>query len=397
MFFMEQMVTEREALAFIQEALHDPGNVKLREELIDPVISVLEKPDGRKQYIEYGSSFIGDNSEMLAREYPTKPVTFPRKYVNGLLGLFGFTVKSIRTALRDVLKSVNATKDFNTIVQSPTNVIHSIALFYSDMIMHRQLRDSARQQIGLSVYAIVYNKFFKTGLNESVMTYTFMQLNNSWGVVKSENMINWICSSIETCYGFYRTKMSLNMSPQIMVDFLNRVRNTLNQNMRGLANRYYENVENGNLIGADLTGAEDYVETNNYSTLKNNLLRLIKNKDELYYSQGALYPAIANLKNVKMNALYEYSTQKISIEDIGRIIDTIFYVFIVKDGNSINDINSAKYIGRITNFPTAIDRAIAGKPIILPFSKKYKVNDSIVKAHICLVATYIMRRINDVK
>lgn len=397
MFFMEQMVTEREALAFIQEALHDPGNVKLREELIDPVIKVLETSSGRKQYIEYGSSFIGDNSEMLAREYPTKPVTFPRKYVNGLLGLFGFTVKTIRTALRDVLKSVNAEKDFNTIVQSPTNVIHSIALFYSDMIMHRQLRDSARQQIGLSVYAIVYNKFFKTGLNESVMTYTYMQLNNSWGVVKSENMINWIYSSIETCYGFYRTKMSLNMSPQIMVDFLNRVRNTLNQNMRGLANKYYENVENGNLIGADLTGAEDYVETNNYTTLKNNLLRLIKNKDELYYSQGKLYPAIANLKNVKMNALYEYSTQKISIDDIGRIIDTIFYVYLVKEGNSVNDINSTKYISRITNFPTAIDRAIAGKPIILPFSKKYKVNDSIVKAHICLVATYIMRRINDVK
>jgi hypothetical protein len=394
---MEQMVTEKEALNFIQEALYDPGNVKLREELIDPVIRVLEKTEGRKQYIEYGSSFIGDNSEMLAREYPTKPVTFPRKYVNGLLGLFGFTVKSIRSVLRDILKSVNATKDFNTIVQSPTNVIHSIALFYSDMIMHRQLRDSARQQIGLSVYAIIYNKFFKTGLNEAVMTYTFMQLNNSWGVVKSENMINWICSSIETCYGFYRTKMSLNMSPQIMVDFLNRVRNTLNQNMRGLANKYYENVENGNLIGSDLTGSEDYVETNNYTTLKNNLLRLIKNKDELYYSQGTLYPAIANLKNVKMNTLYEYSTQKISLDDIGRIIDTIFYVFLVKEGNSLNDINSTKYISRITNLPTAVDRAIAGKPIILPFSKKYKVNDSIVKAHICLVATYIMRRINDVK
>lgn len=397
MFFMEQMVTEKEALNFIQEALYDPGNVKLREELIDPVIRVLEKAEGRKQYIEYGSSFIGDNSEMLAREYPTKPVTFPRKYVNGLLGLFGFTVKSIRSVLRDILKSVNATKDFNTIVQSPTNVIHSIALFYSDMIMHRQLRDSARQQIGLSVYAIIYNKFFKTGLNEAVMTYTFMQLNNSWGIVKSENMINWICSSIETCYGFYRTKMSLNMSPQIMVDFLNRVRNTLNQNMRGLANKYYENVENGNLIGSDLTGSEDYVETNNYTTLKNNLLRLIKNKDELYYSQGTLYPAIANLKNVKMNTLYEYSTQKISLDDIGRIIDTIFYVFLVKEGNSLNDINSTKYISRITNLPTAVDRAIAGKPIILPFSKKYKVNDSIVKAHICLVATYIMRRINDVK
>jgi hypothetical protein len=69
----------------------------------------------------------------------------------------------------------------------------------------------------------------------------------------------------------------------------------------------------------------------------------------------------------------------------------------VKDGHSVDEINSATYIGRITNFPTAVDRAIAGKPIILPYSKKYKVDDTIVKAHICLVATYILNRINDVK
>ena len=131
--------------------------------------------------------------------------------------------------------------------------------------------------------------------------------------------------------------------------------------------------------------------------LKDNLLRLIKNRDELYYTQGKLYPAIAKLKNVKMESLFEYSTTKIKYEDIGRIIDNIFYVFLVKDGHSVDEINSATYIGRITNFPTAVDRAIAGKPIILPYSKKYKVDDTIVKAHICLVATYILNRINDVK
>jgi hypothetical protein len=117
----------------------------------------------------------------------------------------------------------------------------------------------------------------------------------------------------------------------------------------------------------------------------------------LYYTPGKLYPAIAKLKNVKMESLFDYSTKKIKHEDIGKIIDTIFYVFLVKEGHSVEDINTAAYIGRITNLPTAIDRAIAGKPIILPFSKKYKVDASIVKAHICLVATYIMNRINDVK
>ncbi|MBR5296314.1 MAG: hypothetical protein IKU29_00385 [Parabacteroides sp.] len=394
---MEQELTEAEAIMFVQEAVHDPKNQKLREELIDPIIEILEKPSGRKQYIEYGSSFLGENATMLAKEYPTKAVTFPRKYVDGLFAMFNFTMKSFKQVLKDVLKSVSSSTEFATITSSPTNVIHTVALYYSDMIGNRLLRDSARQQLGLSVYAVIFNKYYKTGLNESVMTYTYMQLDNSWGIVKAENIINWISTTVETAYGFYRTKLSLNMSASILVAFLNRLRNSMNQNMRGLGNKYYDNLENGNLIGADITGDEDHVVTNNYTVLKDNLLRLIKNRDELYYTQGKLYPAIAKLKNVKMESLFEYSTTKIKYEDIGRIIDNIFYVFLVKDGHSVDEINSATYIGRITNFPTAVDRAIAGKPIILPYSKKYKVDDTIVKAHICLVATYILNRINDVK
>lgn len=397
MIFMEQEYTEAEVMSLIQEAVHDPKNKLLREELIDPIITVLEKPSGRKQYIEYGSSFLGENSTMLSREYPTKAVTFPRKYVDGLLAMFDFTVSSIKKVLKEVLKQVDSSKNFQTIVANPTNVIHAIALFYSDMILHRQLRDSARQQMGLSVYSNIYNKFFPTGLNESVMAYTYMNLDNSWGIIKSENMINWICDTVETAYGFWRTRLSVDMSPKVMADFLNRVRSSFNQNMHGLANKYYDNLENGNLIGEDLDGTEDYVVTGNYSTVRDNLLRLIKNNDELYYSEDKLYPAIARLKNVKTETLYEYSTKKIKHADIGTIIDTIFYVFLVKEGNKIEDINSTKYISRITNFPTAIDRAISGKPIILPFSKKYKTDSSIVKAHICLVATYILNRINDVK
>lgn len=79
------------------------------------------------------------------------------------------------------------------------------------------------------------------------------------------------------------------------------------------------------------------------------------------------------------------------------IIDTIFYVFISKEGNTIEDINTTKYISRITNLPTAIDRAVAGKPIIDRMAKKYSVDQTIVRAYICLIATYIMYRINDVK
>ena len=74
----------------------------------------------------------------------------------------------------------------------------------------------------------------------------------------------------------------------------------------------------------------------------------------------------------------------------------IFYVFIVKEGHKIEDINSSAYIGEITNLPTKVDRCIPGKPIIAPYVKKYKVKKELIVAYICLIATWIMARINDV-
>lgn len=396
MYFMEYEVTEAEALDYIQEVASDERSKSLREEIINPIINVLEQPKERKQYIDYGSTFLGANADMLAKEYPTKPVAFPRKYVDDVLGMFGFTVDGLKKTVKEILKVVNDKASFATIMANPTNIIHSIVLSYSDMIGNRELRDSARQQLGLCVYSNTFNKYFPSILNEGVMAYTYMSLDGSWGIVKSENMINWICDTTETAFGFWRSKLSLDMSPKILVDFLNRVRNSFNQNMHGLANKYYDNKDKGNLIGDDLKGDEDFVMTNNTTNIRNNLMRLIKDNDYYYYDKNKLYPSIARMKNVKTDTLYEYSTNKISYDDISLIMDVIFYVFIVKEGNTIEDINSTKFIGRITNLPTAVDRAISGKPIISPLAKKYEVDDNIVKAHICLVATYMLGRINDV-
>lgn len=395
MFFMEYDLSESEAFNIVMESGSDAKSTALREEIINPIIQVLEKPSERKRYIGYGSDFLGDNADMLSKEYPTRPVSFPRKYVDDVLDMFGFTVDSLKSTVKEILKAVNDKASFATIMANPTNIIHSIALSYSDMIGNRELRDSARQQLGLCVYSNTFNKYFPSTLNEGVMAYTYMNLDGSWGIVKSENMINWICDTTETAFGFWRAKLSLEMSPKILVDFLNRVRNSFNQNMHGLANKYYENKDKGNLIGEDLKGDEEFVVTGNTTNVRNNLMRLIKDKDYIYYDKDTLYPAIARAKNVKLDTLYDFATNKISYDDMAMIIDVIFYVFIVKEGNSIEDVISNKFLGRITNLPTAIDRAIQGKPIITPLAKKYDTDEAIVKAYICLLASYMFRRMND--
>jgi hypothetical protein len=228
------------------------------------------------------------------------------------------------------------------------------------------------------------------------MAYTYSTLDNSWGLVRAENIINWIGQTMDGVYEHHRTRLSLKMSLHVLADFVKDTRSRFQQNLRVLSQRYYANLDKANEVGGDLKGDEDYVTTSNTVTLRNNLMRLIKTGDKDYKTKGKLYTATAKLKNVKVDDLYDLA-QKVKHKDISMIMDLIFYVFIVKENHTIDDINSSKYIGRITNLPTAIDRAIPGKPVIIPMTSKYKVDSSIVKAYICLVATFILIKINQVK
>jgi hypothetical protein len=330
--------------------------------------------------------------------------------VDEILELFGFTTLDMKNTVKAILqKHVNAS-DWNSIVAYPTNIIHVMVLAYSDMITgvngdepyidtkgsRNLLRDSARQQYGLTSYDMSFRMSFPTPPIPSIMEYTYMHLDRSWNLVKDEDMISWIGESIETCYQFYRTKIAMGITPQVLADLLNRVRNTFRQNMRTLAQRYYADAEAQNSVAED-TDDTSNIETLELTKIRTNLMRRINNGDELYRRMNQTYIAIANLKTVKPPELLFQFAQKVDKQDISNLIDLILYVFITKEGNQLKDINSSKYIGRITKFPTAVDRALPGKPVIIPMMKKYhETKDVVVKAYICFMATYIMQRINDV-
>lgn len=393
MFISEQVFDEEEVLSLFQEAVSDPHSL-LRVQLIDPIIEVLSTPEGRKQYISLGNQFLEANAEMLAKEYPTKAVSFPRLYVDNVIKLFGFTLQSLKKTVAEVLKEVGLS-DFKTINSTPTNVLHTIVLSYSDMIFDKDLRDSARHQTGLTIYNLMFNKYFGHVFDESVMAYTYMHLNGTWGLIKSENIMMWIGSMVDTSYAFYKTKLTMNMTPKTLVDYLNRLRTSFNQQMKSLCDRFRKDLAEGHTTGGDNSGTEDYIETKTFATICDNLVRMIRNGDPSYAKMGNMYTSMARYKNVKCQDLYDLA-QSFEYEDIRTIFEIILYVFIIKEENTINDINSHKYISRISNFPTAVDRAIAGKPIITPFCEKYKADPSIMRAYICLLATYIMYNINDV-
>ena len=210
-------------------------------------------------------------------------------------------------------------------------------------------------------------------------------------------MMTWISDIVDSAYAFYKTRLTINTTMHTIIMFLNRVRAQLRQAMHQLANVYFKNQTEGNRINEDAeTGDNEYIVTDDTSQIRNKLMQLMKRGDSSYTSENSnLYAGVAKLKNVSSKALYELA-QNVSHHDISELIDLIFYVFIVKEGHSVKDINSSIYIGEITNLPTKVDRCIPGKPIIAPYVKKYKVKKELIVAYICLIATWILTRINDV-
>ena len=305
MFIMDQAFdfTEDEALMLIQEAVHDTENNEFRSAIIDPVIKVLESSKGKKAYIQAGSEFLDSNAEMLAKPFPTKSVSYPHKYVDSIFELFGYDKAEFKKLLRHLLESYKKGQSFNVVMNGQTNIFHTIALFYSDMIYDRKLRDSARQQLGLTMYGHIFSRYFKKGsVDERAMEYTHSQLSGSWDIVKAENMINWIGSSVEVAYGSYRSLLSVEMSTEVMVKFIGRVWTTFNQKMHLLANKYYANKDNRD-IGGDVVGDEEYLDTKDYAKIRDNVLRMIISGDPMYKTKSSLYKQMAKYKNVKCDDL----------------------------------------------------------------------------------------------
>lgn len=396
MFIMED--SEQDILGFFFQESTQEEKTLFRSYIIDPVVDVLSTPKGRKKYVQYGSDFIDANSEMLAKPYPTKAVTYPRKYVDELFDLFGYDKSEYKDTVKKLIRTdVGSTGAFSSLLNSLTNIFHTIAMFYSDLIYDKLLRDSARQQMGLTSYGHLFRRYFPLGtVDEQRMEYTYSKLDLTWELKKAESVVKWISHTVEVAYGNYRSKLSLDMNMKTMVDFNQRMWTSFNQNFRHLRSRFENDAESANMA-ADVKGDEDYLNDNSYGKIRDNLVRMITSGDGMYTNrESQLYKATARNKNVKCEELYDFA-QKVDKKEIRTIVNLILYVYLVKEHHTIDDINTATYINRINNFPTMVDRAIPGKPIIKPLCDKYDARDLIVKTYICLLATYILLNLNNAR
>ena len=266
-FIDEMFLSIDEAMTFIESASVD-SRTRLKVEIIEPIMKVLDTKAGSDAYLKFGTEFIEANADMLAREFPTKRVSFPKKYVDNIFSVFGFDKDEFKKTFKEICADINGS-DFKTIMATPTNVIHTIVLFYSDITYNRYVRDSARQQLALTVYHVMFNKFYHSLPDEKVMAYTYLHLNRNWAIIKAEDMMTWISDMVDSAYAFYKTKLTLNTTAHTIIMFLNRLRAQMRQSMAQLAHVYFKNQEEGNRVNDDATtGDHEYIVSDDTSQIR---------------------------------------------------------------------------------------------------------------------------------
>ena len=121
MYINEQFITEEDVLFILEtESVLDKSS-NCKQYLIDPVFDKLDDINIRKKFIEFGDQFLELNTEMLSKEYPTTRVKYPRRYVDSLFEMFGFSLESINHILDICEKDIKGTIIMNqTMKKKPT-------------------------------------------------------------------------------------------------------------------------------------------------------------------------------------------------------------------------------------------------------------------------------------
>ena len=155
---MPDTILVTELYPYVEKAFSDKQNVLALEKLI--------------------GKFIDKNSEKLSAIGPTEIIYHTDMDKDPIYKMVGVTesfVKSLKNRSKDI-KS-----DGSTMVY-PFNSLMPMIIRYFILSKNKMMVSMCVSYLALSIYPILYFKYFKYGVNENVMNYTINNLSNKYKI-----------------------------------------------------------------------------------------------------------------------------------------------------------------------------------------------------------------------
>lgn len=321
---MPDTVLLTELYPYVEKAFSDKQNVLSLEKMI--------------------GKFIDKNAEKLSAIGPTEMIyhaDIDKEPIYKMVGVTESFVKSLKNRSKDI-KS-----DGSTMVY-PFNSLMPMIIRYFILSKNNAMLRMCVSYLALSIYPILYFKYFKYGVNENVMNYTINNLSNKYKIKQTGNLFVAIAETADGAYALH-TKDLIRGNDKDVVDFVLSLRTRLNSFLKKISNEYYKNHESKKYLNTDMESndPDNYREADSSVYAINRIVEKTTLKLIVDGPSIKLISIAAKNNQVSVNELRNYINTMLNNdkkEDIKKIIESILYIFVIDLKNDIADINSDKFL-----------------------------------------------------
>ena len=241
--FIQWLALESSEVELMTEA--SGGDSKIILSNIYPnVEKVLSTPDGDRKFKQIIGSFIDRNSAKLHTAGPQYKIPFTEKDKADYFNLFSFTAIQIKDIVKQAINTVNNKASFQIINGNPIYAVFYCVIRYYAIKKDGKSLNLALAAFTLSMYPMVFSKYFKYGANEGTMQYTIDHLSNKFTIKKTNHIFGLLMAIMQQCFTFHE-KFIIVGTDLSFVNFVMRVKNAFNSSLKKIAVEFYKNYSQG--------------------------------------------------------------------------------------------------------------------------------------------------------
>ena len=308
----------------IEKSLKDPANVKKLERII--------------------AKFVDRNSTALSAAGPMKQIMFVDKDADEyyeLVGTSATEIKAMMSKSRDIYSDKETAKyPFNSFMPM---VVRFFAVNNND-----KMAKLCTMMLMLSMYPLLYRKYFKYDPNENIMNYTIANLSGKYTIKQAGTLLAAITETATPAYELYKKDLIEGYDITV-VYFAIALRTRLNSFLKNITNEFRKNHDEGRYLNTEyeVNDGENFREANASIYEVGKIVDKTVMKLIVDGPSSKLISAAAKNNQVSVNELRNYISGMIvneKQEEIKQVVESILYIFVIDGGHNVTEINTDKFL-----------------------------------------------------
>lgn len=205
--------------------------------------------------------YIDRNSEILYDIGPTKQLVFSDTDKD-----FLFVSTNIsRVDVKEALKQTKVIDKKWVITNDPFNLLATMMIYGLNAERDEKTAKQLMYYLGLKLYTSKFFRSFKYEPNYNIMKYTVNNLSDKYKLKQKGNLFDALVDFMDTAFDTY-VKGEKYVDDKIVVTFLNALDTRIGSFVKGIANEFYPNAEEGKYMNSDAEVKTDdtYITNDNH-------------------------------------------------------------------------------------------------------------------------------------